>query len=99
MSVDKTSNLVSLDPSHLRKPHVAYDLDRIPARRAFMVAVADEIERLQAASEAQVQYAIKLQRLIEAYSRGRELPYPELHHHRMLAALRAGETSCLQEEK
>jgi hypothetical protein len=48
-----------------------------------------EMERLRTAHESQAEYAIKLQRLIEAHAHGRPLPYPELHHSKMLAAMPA----------
>lgn len=49
-TVDRSSNelLMQLDIAHLRKPHVAYDLDRIAVRRNFLNAVADKLKRLTA---------------------------------------------------
>lgn len=45
-----------------------------------------EIERLRGLWQGQSEYAIQLQRLIERFCAGDALPYPELHHHRLLAA-------------
>jgi hypothetical protein len=40
--------------------------------------------------EQQVEYSVKLQRLIEAFCRDdSELPYPQLHHHELLMRRRA----------
>jgi len=47
---------------------------------------AQRFERLYG---EQLNYGIKLQRIIEAFARGDELPYPDLHHHRILAEIRA----------
>ena len=49
-----------------------------------------ECERKSEMYEQQVEYSIKLQRLIEAFCRDdSELPYPRLHHHELLMRRRA----------
>jgi len=43
-----------------------------------------ECEKKDAMYRDQIEYTVKLQRLIEAFCRGHALPYPELHHSKML---------------
>lgn len=61
-----------------------------------VVEMAEEIRRYKAwaascdptAPDMSAEYSIQLQRLIEAFCRGDELPYPELHHSQKLAKWR-----------
>ena len=43
-----------------------------------------EAEKKDAMYREQLEYSIKLQRLIERFCHGDALPYPELHHSKML---------------
>ena len=61
--------------------------------RAQLAERDERIKRLEEESERrrgmycdQLDYSVQLQRLIEAYCRGSQLPYPDLHHSKMLAS-------------
>ena len=55
------------------------------AETAWRAAREAEAEKKDAMYREQIEYSIKLQRLIERFCRGDPLPYPELHHSQMLA--------------
>ena len=51
------------------------------------MAIEAKLEAMDRLDRQGLDYAIKLQRLIEAFARGGPLPYPELWHHKMLLDL------------
>ena len=59
---------------------------------AEFVKIKHELATQRAIKEQQEDYAIKLQRVIEAFCRGDELPYSELHHTRLLADSKVSST-------
>lgn len=75
----------------LRQPTVNAERVLYPRERDLVDTerreAADEIERLRLLDSGNMQYYIRLQRLIEAFCRDDdELPYPELHHSQKLVA-------------
>lgn len=73
-----------------------YDTD-VPYVRADISL--NEIEMHKRRWMEQSDYAIQLQRLIERFCSGDEIPYPQLHHHKMLSDFRANLLNEIEELK
>lgn len=68
----------------------------IAAKDAEIAQLRSENERLREMRESQINYSIKLQRLLESIKR-EDTPYPELHHHQMVTAIKT-ENAALREK-
>ena len=81
------------DKAEVRARKYATTRGTRPAARIWLDGYREGQSNPDAAAVSQGEYAIKLQRLIEAFCRWdgdpKHLPYPELHHHKKLVEYHA----------
>ncbi len=94
MSVMKASEHGFSDGDHLVID--GHEYSGVQIRTMLRSACETTTVDWKARAASQMEYSIQLQRLIERFCAGDPLPYPDLHHHKLLAKLRGSseETFC-----
>ena len=71
--------------------------EREPQWQEQVKQVKDELARVRGVLEQQTNYSVKLQQLVESLQDDREVPHPELHHHKTVTQFKA-RTTALREK-